>query len=139
MLRVYVAGRTNDIHRIRQIQYICRQVGWTITYDWTENVEAQLARPEKDPELLAEYAANDIQGVWNADLVIVMCSPALLGTAIEMGAAIILGRRVWLVGEPERDSVFFYLPNFERIKDELTLFDRITAEARKLEIGRAHV
>jgi hypothetical protein len=57
--------------------------------------------------------------------VIVMCAPDLLGTAIEIGMAIAWGRPIWLVGQPDRDSVFFYLENVRRFKNELEVFDEL--------------
>jgi nucleoside 2-deoxyribosyltransferase len=132
-MKVYVAGRTNDLARVKRAQEWCRQQDWQITYDWTENVNAQSVRAESggtDPATLRQYALNDRQGVRDADLVIVMTGPNLLGTAIEIGMAIERDTPVWLVGEPERDSVFFYLDTFTRIDEEL-LYHTIVTQRRE--------
>lgn len=133
-MNVYVAGRTTDLKRVRQVQYLCKQAGWNITYDWTQNIDEQSVRAEADgtdAHMLATYALNDVDGVRRADVVIVMCNPALIGTLIEVGMAIAWGKRIWLCGDTDRDSVFFYLPNFEKFTSELDLFDHIVAEGRR--------
>jgi nucleoside 2-deoxyribosyltransferase len=125
-VRIYVAGRTNDIKRVREMQDLCRKAGHEITEDWTQNVNAQAIRAEDDgvtlPSEFKRYAMNDVRGVRSADMIVVMCGPALLGTAIEIGIAIEREIPVVLVGETDRDSVFFYLPNVVRFESAWAVY-----------------
>jgi nucleoside 2-deoxyribosyltransferase len=95
-MRVYVAGRTNNVAQVRAVQRIARDEGWEITHDWTQIVEevSGSAKGADQPsarvpdERKREYAEGDIYGVRNADVVIVVCSPDLTGTLVEVGIAI---------------------------------------------------
>lgn len=125
-MNIYVAGRTNDIPRIKRMQAACVMHGHKITYDWTENVNAQSLAGDAGLEVTAEqkreYAVKDLSGVYYSDLVIACCAPGWLGTAIEFGAACAWGRPIWLVGEPEKESVFFELTNVRRVEHDLLAY-----------------
>jgi nucleoside 2-deoxyribosyltransferase len=129
-LNIYVAGRTNNVAGVRLVQTMVRENGHTVTHDWTQIVEelgggvgdahVQASRDEK-----REYARADREGVSQADLVIAVCSPQLCGTLIEIGMALIKRKPVWLLGEPERETVFFELEEVVRLENERDLYTRL--------------
>jgi nucleoside 2-deoxyribosyltransferase len=115
----YVAGKTYDLHRVRQIQGMVRAVGHVVTYDWTTVVEATgPGDPESGKhsehvsvELERECALRDLEGVQDADIVIALGHPQLAGTWIEIGAALAHGKQVWfLESDKARHTVFVHHP-----------------------------
>jgi nucleoside 2-deoxyribosyltransferase len=128
-MRVYVAGRTNNVAQVRAVQRIARDEGWEITHDWTQIVEevSGSAKGADQPsarvpdERKREYAEGDIYGVRNADVVIVVCSPDLTGTLVEVGIAIERATPVWIFGKPDRETVFFVPPYVHRVPDSREL------------------
>ena len=128
-MKIYVAGKTNDFERVRRIQRMCVRYGHTISYDWTKTVETVgedgAVGQTLSPEFKRECAMYDEHGVDNADLIIaVVDHPNITGTLIEIGMAIALRKEIWLVGEPPRDSVFFYGDQIKRkMENELSLIE----------------
>lgn len=111
-MNVYVASSTKNIPTVRRIQHTALAYGHRITSDWTKAVERYGENPgvdTLDKAIAKECALEDARGVRGADLVIVLCHPDMRGTWIEIGMALAWQIPVWLVGEPERDSVFFQI------------------------------
>jgi hypothetical protein len=121
---VYVAGSTKDTERINVVQGWVRDLGWTITFDWTgpegeirnprggADFETQAGGWAEAPEKGAEISTREIKACRAADLTILLFPPkgGGLGCWIEMGATLASGGEVWVV-EPQRDSVFWMHPN----------------------------
>lgn len=125
MEKVYVAGKTDDYPRVQRVQAVCRRLGMTITFDWTKTVESWGTsgglKGQAPDKLRRECAYNDLQGVRDADLLIMLCYPGLCGTLIEFGVAAQREIPIIVVDTPERDSVFFELDNVIRCEDPLDL------------------
>lgn len=129
-MKIYVAGKTHDWERVRRVQDACKRLGHEITFDWTRTVES--VGPDTGhefgaltPEFKAQCGADDRQGVLDADLTIALIDHEhITGTLIEIGIALGTGREVWLVGQPVRDSVFYYLPEVQhKFLSEFELID----------------
>lgn len=108
---IYVAGKTDDWERVRRIQEtVTIELGHEITHDWTAKIEQDgedvgLKAGDRDRR---EWADDDQIGVKQADLVIVCVDYAgLSGTLIELGMALAYEKDIIVVGEPERNSIFF--------------------------------
>ena len=81
-MRVYVAGKTHDYERIREIQGALRAEGSVITHDWTSAVEHHGPEHEvvdPSPVEQAMYAEADRRGVVQSDLVIALGHPMVCG------------------------------------------------------------
>ena|SRR5437762_12072580 len=109
-LKVYVAGKVEDKERVREIQTQLRQVGHTITLDWT--TASQDSR---------QQALKDIRGVADADVFVGVFEEdyAYRGTLVEMGAALALGKPVYILGNATtvRRCIFMKHPNVRQGKD----------------------
>lgn len=134
-VRVYVAGRTTDTERVNVLQEQLRRRGHDITYDWTYNVKEVIADPALyTPEYASMCAYNDHAGVVQADVVIALCARGWLGTAIEMGIALQAGVPVVMVGNPERDCVFFYLSSIygcKEVEDAIDTAEHVFTRTRE--------
>ena len=89
MSRVYVAGKWEDREKVRRVQARLRALGDTITHDWTNSREID-----------REEALRDIEGVKQCDMLVAVLSEEYnhRGTWVEIGAALALGRPVYIIG-----------------------------------------
>jgi hypothetical protein len=112
----YVAGKYEDYERVREVQETIRGFGHGITYDWTDDVEYYLTEGDNDsitPEIEAQLAARDLDGVRRAMIVVAVSNEHWCGTLIEIGIALDQGKRVWILGPfVHRHSIFFRLRQF---------------------------
>ena len=117
MMRIYVAGSTRDVERVKGVQDAVRAFGHEITFDWT-GAEGQIRTDgswDIASEAGAQIAQREIAACVRADLTILLFPPqgGGLGCWIEMGATLAYGGEVWVV-EPGRDSVFWQHPSVRR-------------------------
>lgn len=141
-MNVYVGGRYHDFVEIRKIQEYLKNLGYTITYDWTQLAEKVIEK-RKDPNYsdenedlqskLVTDAVLDLKGVNDADWsVFYMDDPDYIyrGTFFELGASIArdLSRnveRTIIISTPGKKSFaktlcFFHHPNIihmEKMED----------------------
>lgn len=108
-MKLYIAGGSDE--RLTVIRPIIEQVkecGIEITYDWTRSpgYESRLSVVET-----LEQAKMDLAAVQAADLIWIVAPEAKSeGCATELGAALILGKTVFVSGPHAiRDSRIFYL------------------------------
>lgn len=81
------------------------------------------------PERARELAERERKAVWDADLVVLVWAPDLLGAAIEVGIALGEEKPVY-VYRSGRDSVFWYLPGCKQVNSQVELLDAIGEEAK---------
>lgn len=123
-MKVYVAGSTKEVDRVKKVQEVVRNKGWDITFDWTgAEGEIKTKRPWVKG---AQIARNEIQACQDADLTILLCPVVStgLGCWIELGATLASGHEVWIV-EPQKDSVFWEHPDVREFIEESELFEAI--------------
>lgn len=136
MSAIYVAGRTTNIEQVQRVQRMCQELGHKITFDWTEQVKQVDHHIDPDapmPEGFGrECAENDRTGTQTAQYLIAIMGHDLCGTLIEIGMALAFNTTVFLLGDPERESVFFELPEVVRVPDEAglrTILEGLAEEA----------
>jgi hypothetical protein len=76
----------------------------------------------EQPERARELAIREIKAVDDADAVVLVWAPDILGAAIETGSAMGTEKLVY-VYRPGRDSVFWYLPNVKQVWSLTELLD----------------
>lgn len=116
-MRIYVAGSTRDIERVKGVHDVVRAFGHEITFDWT-GAEGEIRTDgswDSASEAGARIAVREVEASYTADLTILLYPPSGggLGCWIEMGATLAGGGEVWVV-EPARDSVFWQHPCVRR-------------------------
>lgn len=103
-MRVYVAGSSKEIPRVRAIMTALRLAGHVITHDWTPLVErfgSDGAAQERalTPADLAKCAAADIHAIDDAERVVMLWPRTKSeGAYVELGIAIGIGRPVTVSG-----------------------------------------
>lgn len=115
-MRVYVAATFERKDEIRGLQRRFVELGHTISADWTGH--KTIAHEAKKEELSKEYAVEDVDGVSATDLFILLIGERKsTGAHIELGIA--LGAKVpnvYVVGETNDPSLFYYHPKVKRVK-----------------------
>ncbi len=123
--RVYVAGKVGKGEEaVKSLIGHLEALGYTVTYDWTLYPIQKPFEGNHDAALAAERMAR---GVMEADIVIVLCQKeGGVGYHIETGGALIASlvisyiqgerrRRIYLVGEGNDRSVFYFHPAVTRV------------------------
>jgi hypothetical protein len=94
-IKVYVAGCFDAFSEIRNIQDFVLSKGYEISYDWTLRAEDTLKKRDlvdkRTPEIMAEEATLDMNGVMNADVTVFYINKpeyVYRGTFCELGASL---------------------------------------------------
>jgi hypothetical protein len=135
-MRVYVAGKTEDIPRVRNVQALVRHTGHTLTYDWTHDVEEHGANISTSQRVREECALKDAKGVYACALLIAVGSPHYMnGTLWECGMAAAWSIPTWLIDWElcPTHSIFEALPNvrlmgIQEVGEELWRFSELRLE-----------
>ena len=97
--RFYVAASLAQAALARQVADALKARGWVHTHDWTTH--EHIDKPGTAvPGSLRRASMDDIRGVETADVVICLM-PGGRGTYCELGAAIALSKRIFVVAQTE--------------------------------------
>lgn len=92
-MKIYVATRLANVEAARSINRALIAAGHEITYDWTDHPEAT-----KTDEHMEAVSVKELDGVRAAEFVVAIL-PGGRGTHAEIGAALVLGKPVLIVGQ----------------------------------------
>ncbi len=120
-MRVYVAARFGRKEEVRRIYDLLKEKGHEITADWT--VHRPIKPYGENPRMSGAYAEEDVRGVLDADVFLMIGDGGGTGLHVELGAAIasylLRGRpKIYVAGE---GSMFYFHPAVNRVRtvDEL--------------------
>lgn len=127
-MKFYIASRLENAEDVKKLAAVLKAYNWEQTYDWTEHGSVQHEGEQK----LAFVAENEMQGVREADVIIVLL-PGGRGTHAELGAANVLKKPVfiWAATEDyfkhdERTCAFYWNFNVTRVVgDKLKLLETL--------------
>jgi hypothetical protein len=86
-MRVFVSAKFEDKSRVRDAYKKLRTAGHEITWDWTEETDLR-AQPGKLDEYHAQCAEQDIEGVQEADVLVIFPHETGKGLYVELGIAL---------------------------------------------------
>lgn len=113
----YVAGSTKDIDMVREVQQICRDYDYKISYDWTDAKTGDIRSDWSDDPVAAEaHAVKERDAIKSSDLLVFVFTERGLGSKYETGMAMRDEGTEVICIDNERESVFYYLPNVDRIR-----------------------
>lgn len=112
-MRVYVASKFENTLAVQVMHQVLREAGHEITHDWT--VEDLAA--ENDVNLALECAIDDVEGVENADAVVLLMHPNMKGAWVEVGIALARFIPIIIVGGPRFECIFERLPSVAHVDD----------------------
>ena len=126
-MKIYVAGKYEDVDRIRKAQEIVVECGHTVSFDWTYR------RPTK-----IENTYGDYWGVLEADALLFVNVDETLpyrDSMIEIGLAVAWGKPVYYMNEAHMEkSVFHPLPLIKHYGELSLPLSRILMEVFEDEI-----
>ena len=103
-MKFYVAGKWQDRRSIQRLQQALTVGGHEITVDWTGHVNP------KSQSVLQEWAIRDVEGVLDCDTYIGIFTNGSNGALVELGVALGLGKRVWIIGNAIDTCIFLSHP-----------------------------
>lgn len=123
-MKFYKASKLENAKKVKRLANVLKASGWEQTYDWTKHGSVQ----KEEEQRLREVAGNELRGVKDAEVVIVML-PGARGTHAELGAANVLEKPVFIYAEDdnlfiqdERTCAFYWNENVVHVVgDELEL------------------
>ena len=136
-MKVYVAGSSRDLARIKANMARLRQAGIEITHDWVSLVEnVGAANPHDASKAQRDaWALADLQGALDADLVwLCVGAEASWGAGFEIGFCLAYKRNVIASG-PTKNSIFFVYTYEYKTDDEA--FEAILDAAQRVDAFRA--
>lgn len=116
-MKFYIASRFGLREKVRVIYQRIQQKGYQISSDWTTH---KPVKPySQNPEISKEYAVDDIQGVRDCDVFVLLSDQAGTGMYAELGAAILSNLEhgkpdIYVIGEYNDRSMFFFHPAVKR-------------------------
>lgn len=118
-MRIYVAGSWLEKPRIQEIMRELRDAGHGITFDWTENHDKQRSLCGIDAEM-------DMDGVRRCQAFVGVFEEdhKYQGALLEMGAALVQNKPVFLLGHAIDSCIFTYMWN---VRQYVTLAELIAA------------
>ncbi len=134
-VKVYVASRFNNQQKVKEIYRELIENGFEITVDWTKHKKVKPY--EKNPKMSEKYSKEDIEGVKDSDILILLTTenPGK-GMFVEMGAAIIVNiltgkPKIYIIGDYNKQSLFYFHPNVKR----LNTIEDVIEDLKKSEVS----
>jgi hypothetical protein len=121
-LKVYVACSSKELDRAERAMSEIRRRGGTITFDWTPDVR-QWGPQAPNPVIGLRCAMADLNGVRDADVVLVLDGELSYGRTIEHGAALALGKTL-VVSGPALGRIWETLEH-ARVDDDAAAIDAV--------------
>ena len=129
-MKFYIAARFDKKVEVNKLYELLKNKGHEITCDWT--LHKTIKPYDENQDLAKNYSIEDILGVKDSDVFILLGDKAGTGMYVELGAAIfsniILNRpKIYIIGEYIARSMFFYHPfvnrrkNVEEVLNELEI------------------
>jgi hypothetical protein len=91
--RFYISTKKDREHEANAISDALTELGWKRTFVWNAQ--------EKNTERYGDIAQQEIDGIRDADVIVVML-PGGFGTHVEIGAALALGKPVILLSPDQK-------------------------------------
>lgn len=95
-MKFYIASKFENADMVRIVAAVLRAAGHKHTYDWTEHGSVK----GQGRNRLRQVAITEVQGVLDADIVIVIL-PGGRGTHAELGIALAGGKRIIICSETQ--------------------------------------
>jgi nucleoside 2-deoxyribosyltransferase len=98
-MKVYVAAKFEAKNLVRQIYQILEGAGHTITHNWTHEDDTHCETFDERIAYQQRCAQSDLQGVRDADVLVLVPHPLGKGCYYEFGAAMALNIPVVILGD----------------------------------------
>jgi nucleoside 2-deoxyribosyltransferase len=116
-MKFYIASKLENAESVKALANVLKTFHWEQTYDWTIHGSVK----GEGKQRLKEVATNEMQGVREADVVIILM-PGGRGTHAELGAANALWKQVFIWSETDelfqtddKTCAFYWNHNVTRV------------------------
>lgn len=126
-MKFYVASKWQDRELVQQVQQELISRGHEITLDWTTHVDP------KEDSVLQEWALRDVEGAasCNTYIGLFVNNHVYTGALVEMGIALGMGNRVWIVGSVIDSCIFMNHPLVTKFPDVETMLKILDLKPRE--------
>ena len=135
--KVYVAGAWHRKPQVKALMQVIEEKCWsTVTHDWTQIEDRIYEDDEKELARSRECAALDVQGVRDANFVVVLMDQeeySYRGSFCELGVALGSEKPVYVLCDKDWRSmkaaevVFFHHPNVIHVQSQVELLIKLGA------------
>jgi len=125
IMKFFVSSNWSEKPLVADLQSWLQSKGHEITLGWTNFPDTLEGTPQET--YLQNNAVLDIAGVQDCDILISLFTKEYVyrGTYCEMGAALALGKDVYLVGKYADACIFSYHPLVTKLEDMWTLMRKV--------------
>jgi len=126
-MKIYIATRLANAKRHQKLSQFLRSCGYKLTFDWTQEENELTAKHTFNKKTLKRHASNDFGGVAECDVCIVLLRGGL-GTHVELGIALGMGKRIIIVGDQKMykySCLFYNCDGIVRMKYNKNLYTNI--------------
>jgi hypothetical protein len=122
-MKLFVSGKVGAEAETRSVMTALRGRGHQITFDWTS---IDHLRPYEENAAPSAHAAElELAGVAAADALVLLADERGVGMYVELGAALALGKPVYVVTAPPARTMFFFHPLVHIVRDTEELLRRL--------------
>lgn len=113
-MKIYIASRFHKKEEVKKLYKLLKAKGHKISSDWT--LHKRIKPYKENQEIAGKYAAEDVEGVKNSDVFIMISDNAGTGLYTELGVAIAshieFGKpKIYIVGDHKDRSMFCFHPS----------------------------
>lgn len=131
-MKIYVASSFEQKEATKQAHELLERAGHEITLDWTTHKWLNGEDDDQKEVLYREYAVADVEGVMAADVFILLLGERKsAGAHIELGIALGAMKRIFLVGEIKDETLFYWHPRVEKVKETNSIVDILKDESSR--------
>lgn len=129
MFRVYIASRYSRRDEMRNVAEQLSERGFIVSSTWLqEDYPLNMNLDGLTPEQHAEIATQDYDDIVGSDIMVFFAEdqnnqPPRGGRHVEVGIALALGVRIYIIGE--RENIFHYLPDIKVVPNLEALWEVI--------------
>lgn len=112
-MKFYIAGRFPQKDKVREVQDRVREKGHEITADWTSHDDIKDFFQQK--RLSEEYALEDVEGVRECEVFVLIGNEEGRGSHLELGVALASNtEKIYVIGQQRDEFLFYFHPEVER-------------------------
>ncbi len=113
-MKIYIASRFHKKEEVKKLYKLFRDKGYEISSDWT--LHKRIKPYKKNQKIASQYATEDVNGVKNSDIFIMINDNAGTGLYTELGVAIasyieFSKPKIYIIGSYKDSSMFHFHPS----------------------------
>ncbi len=124
-MKLFVSGKIGDEALTREIMEGLKNGGHEITLDWTRI--GHLKPYDENPSASAKAAVLEVQGVKEADALVLVAHDRGIGMYVELGVALGTGKPVYLLSSRPSRTMFFHHPLVARVTSLSELVEKLAS------------